>query len=292
MKWTADELIKLKELVDKNKDYDDIAKELGRTTSSIKDKMYSIGLHKKGHGSVWTEEDIKQFKDDWLNNKYTVTYIAKKYGRSVEQISHKAWELGFGSREAAHVDISITELAKELEIDRNKLVRWISNHGLKVIRNRAGLQKYLVNLKDLLKWMEKNQDKFDASKISDTLFLKEPDWLIEKRKRDLIEAPNKKHKIWTEAEISKLKLLLDMGKTPEFIAKQLGRTKISVQRKMLEYDISKHRQYNISWTIQEIKILTENYNKVSYEELIKLLPKRNKNAILSKIGRLKRLGLL
>ena len=65
---------------------------------------------------------------------------------------------------------------------------------------------YTITWMDLMEFLESNQNEWDSRKIEKNMLGFEPEWLQEKRKRDIEENPLWYRK-WTEEEIEKVESL-------------------------------------------------------------------------------------
>jgi hypothetical protein len=96
-KWTAKEVALLKELYPECP-IPKIAKRLGRTTSTVKNRAYQLGLKRKSSlGKLWTAEEIQLLRELYPTRK-SVREVAERIGRSPNAVGAKAHYLGFSKR--------------------------------------------------------------------------------------------------------------------------------------------------------------------------------------------------
>ena len=133
----------------------------------------------------WTKDDEELLKELW--GEYPIEYISKKLKRSESSIKNRVHILNLGSNISNFYEgIILSDLMKILNINRNKLYDWILL-GLK-IKNKKISSNYsyqYITQEDLLEFLENNQDLWDSKPLEKYIFGKEPEWLIEKRKRDM-----------------------------------------------------------------------------------------------------------
>ena len=289
-RWTDEEDKLLSDYIEKRYKLDKICEKLDRSTDAVRARMYKLGLYSKQSKAHWRPADKEQFKDDWQNGKLSLVGMARKYNRTTVQLQAAATRFGFGRRELEIDRLSISQVAEYMGVNKSTISRWIHNAGLKTHKTHLDHITYTITTKDLLKWMKDNPNRYNASKIDSCLFFEEPDWLLKKRETDKVAYHKNFKRKWTPLEESKLKGLLRIGKDLDFIAKELGRSKIAIQRKMEDPEISKLRQYKVDWTNKEEQFIIENYDKISKEDMIKHFPTRTEAAIMGKIRLLKKAG--
>jgi hypothetical protein len=88
-KWTAKEVALLKELYPECP-FDEIAKRLGRTVASVKQRAHTLGLKRKSYlDKLWTAEELQMLRELYPTCEST-REVAEKIGRpwgSVRQIA-------------------------------------------------------------------------------------------------------------------------------------------------------------------------------------------------------------
>lgn len=178
-------------------------------------------------GKRWTPEE-----DDFLKEKMgklSIKRMAQKLNRTPIAVRARIYNLGLGRTAEASGLLTVSRLAKSLNVDKSIVDRWVNSKGLKTIKRVTSL-KQRVNLIDPVefwKWAEQNKDLIDFSRIEPNAIPPEPEWVKDARKAK----PKRSLKPWTTNEVAKMKQLRRMGKTYQEIAEILGRTKVSVELK-------------------------------------------------------------
>lgn len=178
-------------------------------------------------GKRWTPEE-----DDFLKEKMgklSIKRMAQKLNRTPIAVRARIYNLGLGRTAEASGLLTVSRLAKSLNVDKSIVDRWVNSKGLKTIKRVTSL-KQRVNLIDPVefwKWAEQNKDLIDFSRIEPNAIPPEPEWVKDARKAK----PKRSLKPWTTNEVAKMKQLRRMGKTYREIAEILGRTKVSVELK-------------------------------------------------------------
>jgi hypothetical protein len=142
--------------------------------------------------------------------------------------------------------ITLGELAGLLGIDRTIVAWWQEKHGLPVKKKITRSKKtfMFVDAEEFWAWAKLYADKIDFSKIERNSILPEPEWVEEKRKKNLAYK-KRNYKSWTTKEDSLLIQMVNTGYPKENIAKTLGRSVISVERRIprVYETYNQHNQY-------------------------------------------------
>ena len=210
-----------------------VADQLGRSYHSI----VSIRRNKKIPKShVWTEEEVNYLREKI--GVVSMSVICEKLGRSVEAVTHKAVREGIGSASRNTEYLTASDIARMLNVSLSTVIySYIKKKGLKAMHiSLSGKQKNYYVLYDwFIKWLKNNQDLWDSTKVELYAFGEEPKWLKEKRNSDL-NAP-KKRKQYTKEETAQLVSLYKMNVSQPEIARRLGRTLDSVEKKLHRLDV-------------------------------------------------------
>lgn len=178
-------------------------------------------------GKRWTPEEDAFLKEKI--GKLSIKRMAQKLNRTPIAVRARIYNLGLGRTAEASGLLTVSRLAKSLNVDKSIVDRWVNSKGLKTIK-RVTSMKQRVNLIDPVefwKWAEQNKDLIDFSRIEPNAIPPEPEWVKDARKAK----PKRSLKPWTTNEVAKMKQLRRMGKTYQEIAEILGRTKVSVELK-------------------------------------------------------------
>lgn len=225
-----------------------IAKELNRTNHSVYNKLKREGLTKELKGRNWTEEEDAYLSDAW--GVFQLKSIATRLHRTEAAIMCRVHHLKLGGYfERSYQSVTLPELMNGMGITRAILETW-KRHGLKTKAiNVSGKQvtnnsRKVVYLDDLMEWLEKNQDLWDASRVESYFFVDKPDWMKDKFKADeqikLSDKPRYGSK-WSDADINRVKVLYMRGYSIEAISKEIGRTVPSIKNIVYKKGIKVNR---------------------------------------------------
>lgn len=205
---------------------------------------------------MWTEDQI-----EYLGNVWGITCIktiAKKLKRTESAIILKAKRIGLGGVRSTGEFLTANGVAKIMGVDLHTVTDyWIAKCSLHGIKKALKKQEiYRIRIEELIKWLEKNKDKWDSRKVEEYSLGVEPEWLKEKRKKDVLLPENKNAK-WTKEEDNLLISYTKLGKKQKEIGEILGRSVSSIQHriKRLKEKGKIYANYSIPWTKEEDKIL-------------------------------------
>ena len=186
-KWTEEDYEKLKYLVMiEKRTTKEISEIMGRTEESINKKIYKQGLkNQTGDKKLWTEEEEIMLSDLWGNK--SMDLITKKLNRTASSISNKAYELNLGSQIDNNYDgLTIPTICKIFNVSYNTVsINWVAL-GLKLkSRKTSNVSAYFyVEINDLFKFLEANQNIWDSRYLEVNILGIEPEWLKQKRISD------------------------------------------------------------------------------------------------------------
>ncbi|MEG1597052.1 MAG: hypothetical protein RR359_02105 [Bacilli bacterium] len=181
--WTQDEIKQLKELII-NYTTIEIAEIMNRTEDAVYIKAKKLGLDIKSKHRKWTKEDEEALQDMW--GSYSIEYIAKKLDRTPSGISNRVFVLKLGSAIANNYDgLTIQEMCDLFGKSRDTIsIDWAAL-GLKIQEIFFSSRSYtIVTIADLYNFLECNQSIWDSRTLEKNILGKEPEWLLEKRKKD------------------------------------------------------------------------------------------------------------
>lgn len=268
--WTEEEISSLIKLA-KNHTIAQLSKKLKKSREAISRKCYDYNIMTKNSSVSWTDEEIEFLKEAWGSE--TLVYIRQKLfeilrdskkkelqnkkniidvpefdivirKRTFKAISAKAKRLGLPPITDAFrsEEITLSEFSDMMGISRDRITACFPLHTRKLTNK---MSVYYVDLKEALRYIHKHQNDFDASLISQYLFLPEPKWLIEKRKLD---SRTKEHLNWcaytdnykwSDSEVQKLTLFMLHNMNIKNIYKQFpnrNRNSINVKIMKLLYE--------------------------------------------------------
>ena len=164
----------------------EISEIMGRTEESINKKIYKQGLkNQTGDKKLWTEEEEIMLSDLWGNK--SMDLITKKLNRTASSISNKAYELNLGSQIDNNYDgLTIPTICKIFNVSYNTVsINWVAL-GLKLkSRKTSNVSAYFyVEINDLFKFLEANQNIWDSRYLEVNILGIEPEWLKQKRISD------------------------------------------------------------------------------------------------------------
>lgn len=279
MKWTEEHLNFLREHSYLKET--ELAQILNTTKGSIHQACRRYNIEINLDKKYWTPEEEICFKTDWENESLSYKYLSKKYkNRSVTALKSKAKRLGLSKRQHDSSYLTIKDITTEMQVSKDRVRNWIK-HGLKYHNSQIKPYKYLISQSDLLSFLEKHQDLFNASKISEYLFIDEPDWLKKKRRNDRNKFIRKMGIKYTNSEKKTVEQLFKIGKSNADIAKTLNRTESGIERLLYEMNLSR-KKYNS----YEIEIIRNNADTKTIDEIVKMLPLRTKSGIIAKCQQL------
>lgn len=278
--WTEAEVKALYELSDKFH-YKKIAKILDKTDNAVYLKARKLKLVLIQDRRKWTKEEEDKFKRLWGTKR--IETIAKELKRTVFSLKVKAVRMGLGPMIQNNFEvITISDVVDILGVTRDRIVNTWPKLGLNLgqIKLTQNKSYYVVIWEDLLDFLEKNQNEWDSRNVEPYMLATEPDWLIEKRKRDRIEDPIW-YRCWTADEVNRAIHYFSRGLSYEEIGERLHRKKGSV------YDMLHKLGYRVcfKWDEDEIDYLKENYEELE-NELISEYLGRSKDAVRLKAKQL------
>jgi hypothetical protein len=285
--WTKEECEKFYSLCDKHLPKKEIALQMGRTVSAIESKLYKDRKNKEvrlqpSSFCKWTAEDEELLSTMWGENR-TVEEMMTKLHRSKKSISAKSTKMHLGRRTTHGTFMALTMVAEEMGVSCDTVHRWIMAKKLKCHRMKYGPMYYGITESQLLKFLQEYPDLYDASKISQYLIAREPEWLKQKRVHDKV---NKRDNRWTSYDDIQLAKLLQRGFTYKEIGERINRTTTACRKRAAKVGIAKYNKHK--WTMSEIRIINHNIDAdISY--LCKLIPTKTRPAIRMKRLELKRM---
>ena len=183
-RWTEEEERELLELLTSYSSHE-VAEMLQRSEEAIIAHAISLGYNIDSKHRSWTKEEEILLSDLWGVKR--VEYIAKKLNRTVSAITNRVYALGLGSQIENNYDgLRIQDISDIFQVHRIViLTSWVSL-GLKLsFRKRSNHSVYsYVQINDLYKFLEENQNIWDSRNLEKNILGIEPEWLKEKRIKD------------------------------------------------------------------------------------------------------------
>lgn len=237
-KWTRRMSPELAKAISKR--YDGTTEIIDKLVEEFNVPRYTITTYARQNGyskkkiNIWSEEEVEFLVSNWSKGR---EYVSNKLKRSVIAVNLKATRIGLGGCVKGSHYLTAQNIANLMNIDIHAVLRWLSRGLLKHKMAPVKRITYLVELSDLEKFLKDNQSLWDSRKMQGNLWLKEPDWFKEKRKRDS-ERPPKEGKKWTSFEDQKAIALFKTGDyTHKEIGETLGRSSVAVERRLIRLDV-------------------------------------------------------
>ena len=236
--WTNEEIETLKLLSDKYH-YSEIANIMNKTENAIYMKARRLGITLIQDRRTWTEEEETLLSDLWETK--SIETIATTMKRTVFSLKVKAVRMGLGPMIRNNYDlITVSDMCDLLGVTRDRITTtWINlDLNLKKKKLTNNMSYYVITWNDLMNFLENNQNEWDSRCVEKNMFGTEPEWLKEKRIRNIEENPLWYRK-WTKDEIKQAENLFKGGKSYSEIAEELGRTMKSIGAKAEELGYQK-----------------------------------------------------
>lgn len=218
-------------------------------------------------GVKWTQEELDFLESNW--GIKSMCRISKELDRSVNAIRIKAIQLGLGRYLEARQEITFLSLIRT--IYGHQSYSWFLQRfqklGLKVIRKKVINGKfYMVNIQDFWKWAENNKHILNFSKFELNSLGKEPTWVDEKRRADLLSPSKNKHRTaWSTTEVNRLLFMVNAQRyTYADISKDINRSQSAIKRKLYDLKVKSRPiplNTKINWTKEENELLYDMYVK-------------------------------
>lgn len=173
--WTKEEIETLRILAN---DYSiiEIAKIMNKTENAIYIKARKLNITLMHNKRKWTLEEEILLKDLWGNKK--IEYISKTLKRSIFAIKVKAIRMNLGPMIDNNYDlITVSDISELLNVSRDRITKTWVDLGLNLKKTKLTDNKtyYTVTLKDLMKFLEENQNEWDSRNLEKNMLGLEPD---------------------------------------------------------------------------------------------------------------------
>lgn len=184
------------------------------------------------HKKRWTMEEIEYLEDNW--GFVTLETLVRNLQRTESGIFGQVRRLGLGkSQYAGGLFYTPNQLADILRKCHKEIYQLCEIGEIKVRKKRLIKERaYQISLDSILEFLRDNPDKWDSRNVEEYAFGIEPDWMKEKRKKDL-EIP-KHHRRWTREEENQLIRYANLGYEMKYIADIFGRTIHAIYRRTQE----------------------------------------------------------
>ena len=228
------------------------------------------------HGKIWTSEEDELLLD--LLGVYRIAHIAKRLRRKPNAIYRRLKELGYSNLSEETGTLRTHKLAEIVGVDPSTIIHWIKAYGLPTVQFHKGHKEknknryHYIFPQDFWDWAKEHPNVVHFRKIKRGELLPEPEWLDEFVRNE--QKAIRTHREWTLGEDRRLKdMIINQKLTQEEAGKQLGRSRLAVQRR-IEY-LDKQNM----WPGEKVKL------KIwTKEEVDKLLKLREEGLTFVQIG--------
>lgn len=216
---------------------------------------------------TWTKEEVLFLEEKW--GIISIPGLAKNLNRSVTAIKQKARRLGLGTHLYAREEITFSSLLVTLGYSRhnNYIKKRLEKLDFPFVYKASIKRKYaMVNINNFWKWTEKNRNAISFANFPKNALGKEPVWVDEKRKADLMNPTKVKvNRLWTKEED---RLLIEKVKSNRYtyrmLSEDLNRTEGAIKRRLLDLKVPYRPiplNNHIKWTVEENNKMLELYKK-------------------------------
>lgn len=215
-----------------------------------------------GKVTLWTKEEIAYLEDSW--GTYSIKYIAKKLGRTINAIKLKANRIGLSDPRLHFNGLTVLQLADVLQVSYKTIESWYKRFAFPIrLKLFVTTQKVrVVYYKDFWNWLKRHKQVVDFSKVEYGILGPEPKWMKEKRDADVYRR-KKERDPWTKQEELLLRSMVKANcYTYLDIAKRLQRTENAIKRRLEDLGLFERPLENqASYTEDEIRIGLELFDK-------------------------------
>lgn len=216
---------------------------------------------------IWTKEECEFLEEKW--GVISIPGLARRLGRSNTAIKAKAQKLGLGTHLSSREEITFSSLLITLGYSKynNCTKKRLERLGFPFVYKASVNKKFtMVNINDFWEWAEKNRKELNFAKFPKFALGKEPKWVDEKRKADLMN-PTKVNvnRVWTKEEEN---LLIEKVKSNKYtykmLSEDLNRTEGAIKRRLLKLKVPYRPvplNNHIKWTEDENKKMIDLYRK-------------------------------
>ena len=282
--WTERDEKDLIELSGRKTSLSVIAKKLGRTKNAVQSKARRLGLTLNIKGRRWTAQEESDFVKHWCDGALTNDALIRKHNRTWNALQTKANLLKLGPRPFDACYLSVQDICFEMNVSKERVYRWIK-HGLSTKSSNDNRRKYLIDCEDLLLFLEKHQSWFDASVVSNYLFINKPKWLIDKQRCDKRKDCCRHQCEWTNEEDKRLQIMYQRGHSIKDMSKVFHRKESAIKTHLSVIGCKIQRP--LAYTDDELKLLYAYSDIYTLSELCDMLPGRSIKGIEYKCKMLK-----
>ena len=173
-------------------------------------------------GRRWTQEELDTLES--MLGTFTVASIAKKLGRSFDAVNIKLNRMGLVGFEKSTDMLTMNQVCLMLGVQSRTVKKKWRSKGLRFMRKGNYLA---IRQEVLIKYLKNHPEDWNAANIPDDSLIMAYPWYKEKKKQD-----SKDNYYWTDAEVSRMKMLRHKGYSIREIAEQMGRSESSIKYKL------------------------------------------------------------
>lgn len=213
---------------------------------------------------TWKPEEDQYLQDKW--GQVSMETIAGNLGRTVNAVKVRAHRLSLGPFIESGEYISLNQLLVAVKGTNAggsyALKSWVENRGLPVHTRKVNTSSIrVVYLDEFWKWAEKNRSFLDFSKMEPLALGKEPEWVIEQRRKDFRAFAIQRKDPWTSDEDSRLKMLLKQHKYGYAeLSDMLNRSAGAIQRRCTDLGLKERpvkADNHSAWTEADYQVLAD-----------------------------------
>lgn len=232
----------------------------------------------------WKPEEDSYLAENW--GKLSVPKLAENLGRSVNAILVRKQRLGLGAWLDSGDFLTLNQLTNAItghQFHSYQTESWIRKRGLPIHNKRNNKCTWkVVYLDEFWKWADKNRSFIDFSRLERFALGKEPNWMMEQRRKDTQSFAIQRKEPWTHDEDSKLTMLLKQHKYGYAeLSEILQRSAGAIQRRCSDLGLRERPvradNHSDKWTEDDYKILADGIrNGDSYAIIGKRIGKSEK----------------
>lgn len=209
--WTSDEEKYIQDHWQSQTD-SEMAAALDRSEGAVRTKRRELRCSPQ---KTWTPEELQYLEDHW--GTVSIPGIAKKLGRTVNAIKVRVARMGLGGMLNSGDYVTFNQLMRELTDNSQsysyQMKSWVKNRGMPIHTKRVNACSFrVVYLEEFWEWAEQHRSFINFSKLEPLALGKEPDWVVEQRRKDYQSFALQRKDPWSPDEDNNLIRLLKQQK--------------------------------------------------------------------------------
>lgn len=242
---------------------EELGADLGRTPNAIYQRGLSLGLARRRVSGrrEWTAEEESYLAENW--GTVAVGTMCKTLNRSLESILNKKNKLGLGAFLESGDYVTFNQLLCAMggkATYNYKTVSWVKNRGLPIHTKLINEKRVkVVYLGEFWAWAEKNRTFLDFSKMEPLALGKEPAWVAQQRRIDIVSFANQRKDPWTPQDDQRLTHYVKQRKyTYAEMSRELRRSVGAIQRRCIDLGLKerpvRESQHN-PWSDEHLQLM-------------------------------------